>query len=698
MVKLKILISIFLALTLTAFVVFVYTPHLIFFAQPEYFENDFISLVLNNFLRSLLVFFIFVAFCSFFSVKILSAFASVLFVFSVLVWLQADIFALSYGVLDGSDIDFSIYQKRGYWEWGVLLASLFLAFIFRSWLNKNSKLISSIILLSLLVTVSIKYINTPVEIVDQEFDQEFNYYSSAKNVIVIVLDGFGAEYFEEAIKDNPALKSKLNGFVHYRDAISNYAATVGSVPSMLVGRMFPKDVKYKQFIKEDVAKEGMQKVFESRGYEVSVISPSLNFRNIYPRRFLPNVAADSKVIKEYNSLKLLDYALFRVSPHNFKPEIYNDGQWWLSKQKSVQSQLPNTYSERGKAFLDYVKSKAVVVDEKPRFKLIHATIPHPEFVYDENCEGIKYPKGTRGHIKMIAQSKCALELLTDLLAKYKELDIYDKSLIVVTSDHGARVYDSPEVTGFPSDFELSASGILFMIKGVDQTLPFRSVEQPFSLLKLKENLVNKSLHASDYSEMRDENRLFYAYQPIQKSAKGYLNDAPIYKVEKNYKDPKSWNFLDFFTNNCKKQQPPIEMVFSRSNRSGYCGAFGFQQFGKNFKGIWTKFEENFIVFGFHKQPSKNSTTNSLELSLEPRLDYDGDEVLFELFLNKHLIGETVLSQSGIQSLYYEFDSSLLVEGENELKISLPQVKSGKEKGVNNNRMKLGVQIEKIVIR
>ena len=58
---------------------------------------------------------------------------------------------------------------------------------------------------------------------------------------------------------------------------------------------------------------------------------------------------------------------------------------------------------------------------------------------------------------MLEQSECALNQLNLLLSKYKALGIYDNSLIVVTSDHGARVFDDHHINGFPSQFELNAA-------------------------------------------------------------------------------------------------------------------------------------------------------------------------------------------------------------------------------------------------
>ncbi|WP_154223996.1 sulfatase-like hydrolase/transferase [Marinicella rhabdoformis] len=696
--KKQLVLSTSLSLLFLAFVITVYTPHLIFFSQTEYFNNDFWSLVTSNFLKALVFCIISAAVLSLFPLVVLRLISPVIFVLSILIWLQVDFFAVSYGVLDGSDLDFALFDSRGYLELLILFLSVLMAIFFRNWLSNNNVFILTILLLGLSCSVVYKSVITPVSApYSENIDAEFNQYSASKNIIVIVLDGFGAEYFQRIIKSNPELKTDFEGFVSYSDAISNYAATVGSIPSMLVGEMYPLNVKYKTFISENVANNGMPKIFEQLGYLVSFISPSLNFKSIYPDRFLSDVTADKEMLKKYNSYKLLDYSLFRASLHQFKSYIYGQGQWMLSQELALQSSLPNTYSERGKVFLDYVTSQATVSGKTPRYKIIHATIPHPEFVYDSSCNRRKPGKKVGSDEKMLEQSECALKLLSDLFKKYKSIGVYDNSLIVVTSDHGARVYDNPENTGFPSDFELSASGILFMIKGQGQNSSFKEVKQPFSLLKLKENIINEAMHDSDFSQMVDVDRMFYAYQPIQKSAEGYLNDAPVYLVDADYTDPSSWKLQGFYTNNCLKQSLPIHMTFGRANRSGYCGAFGFQQYGKSFQGIWTKYLDSRIIFGLDSSGFDEKQKSKISFRLKPRIDYESDEVLLHVNINGIRVGSIVLKENKMQTVNFTFDSSVWHSGQNELQLLMPEVKSGKEKGVNKVKHKLGVYIEKIVI-
>lgn len=694
--KKKLLLGIFLSLNLITFIVLIYAPGLIYYAQVNEFHESFASLVFKHAIVGLVTSILITILLSFLSVKLLKFALSLFFLMAILAYLQVDFFAISYGILDGSEIDFSLFNSRGNAEILVLITTLLLVIFLRNWIAKNGVLVLVIVFVGLSGSLAFKATSTQGHHENNEStDPEFNYYSSEKNVIIIVLDGFGSEYFQTILNENPEIKNNYDGFVSYTDAISNYSATVGSIPSMLLGQMYPRNQRFKSFIDTAVASNGLPKIFDQMGYVVSFISWSSNFKNIYPMRFMSDISKDREAYKRFNALKLLDFSLFRLSPHYLKPTIFSGGNWFLSKLAADNSQIPNTYSERGKYYLDYVTENAVLDDEKPRFKLIHATIPHPEYKFNAQCEKHEYKKSDEMSFRMVQQSKCALVLLNKLLDKYKSMGIYDNSLIVVTSDHGARVYDNPELTGFPSDFELSASGILFMIKGVGQTDKFKQVTQPFSLLKVKDALDDEGKHGSDYSYLEDDNRLFYAYQPVQKSAKGYLNDAPLYEVAKDYRNPNSWKLLEFVTNNCEKQKLPIKMKFSKSNRTGYCGAFGFKQYGRSFKGIWTIGEDSRVIFGLDKQSVKKPSEVAMALLVKPKLQGQQESIDLSVHVNGHLVNKKQLIEPKTQNIKFDIPVSVLKDGDNEIQFVLSEIKSGKQLGVNNNDDKLGVFIEEL---
>lgn len=696
MSKKNILTSIFLSVALLVINLTLYTPHLIYFSQPEYFEFTFLDLVLGKFLIGLIAAVSATFLLSLLNVKWLKVWALVFFWLAILLWIYSDYFAVSYGVLDGAELPFSDFDSRIYVEICLCLVALLLTVFLHASILKNSVLILSIVNLVLLSGVVFKWMTVPLDIErTTEFDNEFNLYSGEKNVIVIVLDNFGELHFQQALNETPEFKEAFKGFVSYTDAISNYSATVTSLASLLTGEMVPDNEKLIPYLGKVVSQKGFHKDFEATGYEVSVISPNTKFKRIYPSRFMSHPTFTEEQLRDHQGKKLFDYSLFRIVPHHFKPSVFNQGRWLLSDGQLVELAIPNTFPEKGKYILDYVIENVTVDGGKPRFKFIHATIPHPEYVYDKSCQKVSYEKKGNQHPKMLEQSKCALKLLNDLFDQYKANGVYDQSLIVVTSDHGHRILGDATPTSFPSNFEMSASGIMFMIKGVGQNQPFRQVNQPFSLLKLRSSLLTEK-HDSAFDQMQDDQRLFYAYRPVHKTTKGYLQSGPLYEVGKNHKSVDSWQLKKVVNNACPLQSMPVQMLFGMKERKGYCGAIWFRRLNQQ-NAIVTKNRDNRISFGLNEASVKEQEKRKIKFVLAPQLRGEQNEVNFKVLINGFEVGETRVDGKGLRTIEYGFDAAYLQAGENEIQLLLPGIKSGQELGVNNGKDRLGVLIKEIVI-
>lgn len=697
-VKKNAVLGIIIALLLLLFILTVYAPNIIYFSQREFFAEYFIGLVQTPFLLGLLLVIGLTLVLSFMPVFILKYISAIGLSLSVLLWLQVDYFAVSYGVLDGAALDFEHYESRGLIELITLSSVLILSLILHKFILKHGIFICSLILIGLFGLVLFNVMQEPNDkLNDAELDQEFYQYSTSKNIIVIILDTFGAEYFQKIINKNPEMVKKYPGFVSYTDAISNYPATKGSLPSMLTGKMIPENTKFNKFKNEVLAVDGIPNKFSQDGYLTSVISSTNWLKEAFIERYMSEVPVSPKIMNRYHSTQLFDYALFRASIHQFKPMIFNDGKWLFSEQVSKSAQIPNTPAERGKMLLQNLVSGAQTKDSQPRFKLIHLTIPHPEYVYDRHCQNNEMIDEWPASRRMLEQSECALHQLNQLLNKYQELGIYDKSLIVVASDHGARVMDKPDITGFPSEFEMSSSGIMLMIKGIDNKTPFKQVDQPFSLIKLAPALLDANLHHTDYSQLSDDDRIFYAYKNWYVGARGYMQDAPIYRVSADYSDPNSWQLYDYGINHCEPESLPLNMTFKTTEREGYCASFGLTKPHANGEGTWTAGVDSRILFNLDLPALASEDTQTLQLDFSPVLFKGQDKLDLEVYINDQLIGVTTINNGADQSLEFEFSNGLLKEEKNVIKILTPKVKSMKEMGIGFNANKLGIFIKSIQI-
>lgn len=685
-----------LAMLLILCIATIYVPQTIYFAQREYFEDYFINLIQLPVLLGLLII-IGISLLLFLTPKkLLKYLTSILLVLSVLIWIHVDFFTVSYGALDGSTIDFKRFNERGYLEIAVYTLAILMALIFNKFITKH---LPFVVLLVLIGQLSITTVNIFQEPMDKKLvksmDNEFFNYSSDKNIILIVLDTFGSEYFQEALTEDPSITKNLDGFVSYTDAISNYSATKGSVPSFLTGKMIPHNIKYSDFLSQYVSKFGLPKIFSNKGYLVSVISVYYWFDYFYKDRFVSEPKISQKTMQKYHSSQLLDYSLFRIFPHFIKPRIFNDGEWLISKEISKKAHIPNSYPEKANFFLDLMTENMTVSNQTPRFKMIHVTTPHPQFRFNRNCELAQFSTYSQA---MLEQSMCAMKKLNQLLNKLKENGIYDNSLIVVTSDHGSRVSTDKSLTGFPSYFELSSSGILFMVKGIEQKDDFTQVNQPFSLIKLYDALLEEKLHSSKYDFLKDNNRQFYAYKNHHQYNTGYMQDAPLYEVSANFQDIKSWKLKQFVIHDCEPQNIPLKMTFNINGREGYCSIFGFSVPSANNSGSWTESVDTRIVLELDKNTVQEDKTYHIIFDFTPNITLQQSTINLEVFINATKIGEQLINTENRQTVKFGFSGNLLNTSEQTIiQLLMPDLKSPKEMSMNNDTRKLGLFMRSVKI-
>ena len=134
------------------------------------------------------------------------------FVLSILLWVQGNLLVWDYGLFDGRDIDW-----KALWLFGVIERV--------EWLTKT--IVSSLSVLFVLMqclSLGVLLARTPPR-ATYRLDSKGKFtFSSGQNVLVLILDSFQADLFQELIDDDPSISSFFDGFVYFRNAVSGYPA------------------------------------------------------------------------------------------------------------------------------------------------------------------------------------------------------------------------------------------------------------------------------------------------------------------------------------------------------------------------------------------------------------------------------------------------------------------------------------------
>jgi hypothetical protein len=516
---------------------------------------------------------------------------SMLTVSAFLMWLQGNILAWQYGVLDGKDIEWDTFINYGIID-SVLWTALIALAIFKADLVfRISRFMSIVLILIQLISVSVIWISMPK---DQSFKQQesntdtLHLYSKHINVIVLVLDTFQSDIFQDIVMENADLKASFDGFTYFRNSLAGSDGTVVSIPSMLTASNYDNSVPFLDFVKTSFLENSLPKTLKEYGFSVDLL-PMLKY-SVY--NDFSGIAYSGKKLRDWNAFLekqayIADLSLFRSVPQFMKESVYNHQRWfitglaeeYLSADSSVgafkdgEQETPGSYNlkysielENSKKllpkhwdarFLNTMVSTSGILENTDVFKFIHLSGIHLQLRMNED---LLYEVLDPSRANMKRQGTGVLKMAAIYLERLKQMGVYDNSLIFIVGDHGSGVAGATiNVSPYGENFNKSgpyqgnfqtfkASGIpLILVKRIDSTGALRTSDAPVSLgdipqtvveeLGLEAEFPGKSMFLVEENEERE--RIYRAFVGPQKDVE-YLAPIIEYSVNGFSWDDTSW--------------------------------------------------------------------------------------------------------------------------------------------------------------
>jgi len=269
-------------------------------------------------------------------------------------------------------------------------------------------------------------------------------YSSGRNILVFVLDSMPGNGAADVMRANPALAAKFPGFTQYPRNIGMHECTKRGVPGIVTGLYYdPKKMPQTQYPLTMYGSNSFVKAAADAGWAVA-FSPDLmpyGFTNLPVEKKVKRVQRRSRdklaILRQSSEvpyLSIFDMTSFRISPFFFKgPILYSRIRHAVKGRHSGDE----FWSE--KSMYPKLAAKPVAEGERPFLGFFHSWGVHPPW---------------SGDLASTAGEK--LSQLGELMESYRARGIYDRSFIIVTSDHGLEI--SPSVDGYPA----SASAFLWV--------------------------------------------------------------------------------------------------------------------------------------------------------------------------------------------------------------------------------------------
>jgi hypothetical protein len=638
----------------------------------------------------------------FFKGTLFQKWVSVVFAIGLLFYIQANILVWGHGYLDGHTINWNAYLISA------IIDSLVWIGIIAISLLKYEKLFKYITISSIFLLViqaggllSLMYLSPPEP---QWKSYSFNFtnstfdFSENENVILIILDTYQSDVFQEIIEENNSYQSYFTGFTYYRNAVGGYPRTIAAIPLILTGKYYKNEEPVDRYIKKVYESSSLLKSLKNEGYIVeiyqndNIIVPSEDIAsNVQPKKI--------DVQSELNIIYRID--LFRNFPEPLKA--------------GLSPILINVYREfeYDKLFYDEIGHKSKISTTEPVFKFYHLNGPHYPFGLNENVQYQDLPDNRAGFKE---QSKASLQIVNRLFQELKNLGIYNNSLIIILGDHGmqdgayginTRQLEDQEMLTIVPDKVVSGGIPLVLIKPINSSHPLVISDAPVSLSDIPVTVMTELGISSEFpgisipdipiSEKRE--RKFYYYNWDNGAwDNGFLPPMTEYAISDFSWYGSSWRqtFQTFSSKGREIIPPPVYRVNSPINFGNEGNPVPYFISGWSSPEpayTWTAERTATLAFTMDKPQSDLRMKIELFPFLIPgKLE----EQRVIVYVNRQEIGSGTLS-SGISEMSFLIPERSFDENIQYISFYLPDARSPDELGVSADRRTIGIGLRSLAL-
>ena len=375
---------------------------------------------------------------------------SMVFGLAFLAWLQGNVLLWQYGLLNGSPIDWASHRIHGLIDasiWCLVIAGTLL----------GSTYVNRMALWGSVALIVVQASGTALQasrsndrwINHYSFDQSARFsFSRDRNVVILVLDTFQSDLFQELLDEDPDIAEWLSGFTYFRNATGGFPSTAPSIPLILTGRYYDNAVPFQDFVKSAFKSASLPQTLKEAKYHVY-------YNNLY---YWPSLYADpsiaSHVLKKTprwhdaqsrrwaSGLMLL--GVFRSLPQAGKrflegavagitPSLAWDDAYGEETLPMGPHARGDARADGDIAFFRAMTALSSAAMKAPAFKYYHLWGIHAPLLHDENLQPVTVPY-TRENARH--QAKGTLRLLRGYVETLTKLHIYDQSLLLIVADHG----------------------------------------------------------------------------------------------------------------------------------------------------------------------------------------------------------------------------------------------------------------------
>ncbi len=322
---------------------------------------------------------------------------------------------------------------------------------------------------------------------DELIDDAVFHFSSQRNLIHLIPDGLQADIVKEVLEENPRLKDKFRGFTFFDNHLGQFQATAPSVPTIYNGAIYDLSEGYSYGqVQDKMDRLAYQNILLENGYRldfVSIVAPycTSGAASCVVRGFNDLRSYGYYATNTIRTLKLIaDLSLFRHVPMFLKEQIYRDGNWLISG-----TDINGASAHPDPVIREWIENMVVTNDGR-KYKSYHYIGTHVPPQWDAECNF--RPELERVRENYIEQTYCILNGISSFIAALEANDIYDRTAIIITADHGTNTAanDVSQNTGsvlFHPRF-IGHARPAFMVKELNNRDPLRYSIKPTTMIDI----------------------------------------------------------------------------------------------------------------------------------------------------------------------------------------------------------------------
>ncbi len=422
------------------------------------------------------------------------------FALGLLFWIQGHILVWDYGVLDGREIIWNDYFLNGIIDSAVWIAVLGVALFRAPSFYKHIAFASVLLLVVQGGGLAVEMYQAPDEPEWKSYaigydDETMFEFSKEQNVIILVLDAFQSDVFQEIIDEDKEYREMFDGFTYYRNAVGGYPNTQASIPLILTGEHYDNSIPIQDFIKIVFLENSIPRLLKENGYRVDM------YPILYQTIYLSDETASNLLSQQHGrgAQNLLQLTMFRHAPHILKSHFYFVPFVGMSEHDDIHRDI---------IFYNSLTCNTTTLNGNRIFKFYHLLGVHFPYTLNAQLQSASLPQNRSGYKE---QAKASLKVAGELVTQLEKHDIYDNSMIFIVGDHGVsggdlglkteKISEGNVLASHIINEKVAASGVpLILVKTFNSSGDLKISDAPVTLGDIPQTIASELQLSYNYPE------------------------------------------------------------------------------------------------------------------------------------------------------------------------------------------------------